>query len=74
MVTTFNLYILAGLFFLSCFIYFIYFIFKLGDSLTFMSLVGMIFFHLFFWFSFILAILYALLKLYNSLIASLPIN
>ncbi|MBU9720852.1 MULTISPECIES: DUF5366 family protein [Bacillaceae] len=70
---TFNLYLLTGLIILSCFTYFIYFIYKLGDSLTFLSLIGIIFFHMFFWFSFILAIVYALLKLYNSLIASLPI-
>ncbi|MCD8500682.1 MAG: YufK family protein [Bacillaceae bacterium] len=42
-------------------------------SLSPLSLVGLIFFHIFFWFAFIISVLYALLKLYNSFIASLPI-
>ncbi|MBU9713178.1 DUF5366 family protein [Evansella tamaricis] len=70
---TVHIYFLLGIFAACCLLYFIFFVYKIGESLTSLSLIGMIFFHVFFWFSFGLAIIYALLKLYNSLIASLPV-
>lgn len=53
--------------------YFIFFIYKIRDSLSIAGLVGMVFFHILFWFTFILTVSFALTRLYNSLIASLPI-
>ncbi|UTR14122.1 YufK family protein [Salipaludibacillus sp. LMS25] len=70
---SFDLYVLLGTFFLSCFIYFIYFIYKVSISLSPPALIGLIFFHMFFWFAFVMAVGYAIIKLYNSVIASLPI-
>lgn len=52
--------------------YFVFFVFKVSDSLSSLGMVGLIFFHMFFWFAFFISVLYALLKLYNSFIASLP--
>lgn len=68
-----NIVILLGVFTLACFSYFLFFIYKVSDSLSALTLTGLIFFHLFFWFAFGVAIVYAIVKLYNSLIASLPI-
>ncbi|KAB2334709.1 hypothetical protein F7731_13110 [Cytobacillus depressus] len=54
-------------------IYFLYFVYKVSSSLSALGLIGLIFFQVFFWSSFILGILYLALKVYNSIIASLPI-
>ncbi|WP_088102775.1 YufK family protein [Halalkalibacter urbisdiaboli] len=54
-------------------IYFIYFVYKVSDSLSASGLIGLVFFHTIFWSTFILAVIYALVKLYNSLVASLPL-
>ena len=71
--SVFHIFLLLFVFIISCFTYFIFFVYKVSDSLSFPSLIGLVFFHIFFWFSFVLAIVYAVLKMYNSLIASLPI-
>lgn len=72
-VASFEFYALLGVFVLACFIYFIYFIYRVSDSLSPTALIGLVFFHLFFWFAFVVAIVYAVIKLYNSIIASLPL-
>lgn len=53
--------------------YFIFFVYKVSSSLTPIGLIGIIFFHIFFWFASILSVSYAMIKLYNSFIASLPV-
>ncbi|WP_096201627.1 DUF5366 family protein [Bacillus sp. FJAT-45350] len=68
-----NITLLVALFAICTFTYFIYFVYRVSDSLTFVGTVGMIFFHILFWFTFTLTVVYALLKLYNSFIASLPL-
>ncbi|RKL65583.1 hypothetical protein CR203_19880 [Salipaludibacillus neizhouensis] len=70
---TFEIFALLGVFVLTCFIYFIYFIYRVSDSLSAFALIGLIFFHLFFWFAFVTVIFYAVVKLYNSIIAGLPV-
>jgi hypothetical protein len=72
-IASFDLYVLLGTFLLSCFVYFIYFIYKVSVSLSATALIALIFFHVFFWFAFVMAVGYAIIKLYNSLIASLPV-
>ncbi|SES42605.1 DUF5366 family protein [Salipaludibacillus aurantiacus] len=64
---------LLGVFSLTSFIYFIYFIYKVSASISFSAIISLVFFHLFFWFAFGVAVIYAVVKLYNSLIASLPV-
>ncbi|WP_100371850.1 YufK family protein [Bacillus sp. FJAT-45037] len=68
-----NILHLAAAFVLACFIYFVYFVYKVSDSLSPFGLIGLIFFHVIFWSTLIIAVIYALLKLYNSFIASLPL-
>ncbi|WP_216830767.1 DUF5366 family protein [Alkalihalobacterium elongatum] len=55
------------------FFYFVFFLYKLSHSLTPLHMFGLIMFHLLFWFTFIISVAYATLKLYNSFIASLPL-
>ncbi|OLO27594.1 hypothetical protein BTR23_20010 [Alkalihalophilus pseudofirmus] len=55
------------------FLYFVFFLYKLSDFLTPLSMFGLIMFHLLFWFSLVMAVTYAFIKLYNSFIASLPL-
>lgn len=53
--------------------YFIFFVYRVSDQLSFVSQLGLVFFHLLFWSGFILSITFAVLKLYNSFVKSLPI-
>ncbi|WP_409302469.1 DUF5366 family protein [Peribacillus sp. SCS-155] len=52
---------------------FIYFVYKISPSLSNPGLVGLIFFHTFVWSCLFLTVGYSLIKLYNSIVASLPI-
>ncbi|WP_280768775.1 DUF5366 family protein [Salipaludibacillus daqingensis] len=72
-IASIDILLLLSVFAIACFSYFIFFIYKVSDSLSAPALIALIFFHLFFWFAFGIAIVYAVVKLYNSLIASLPI-
>ncbi|WP_078552441.1 DUF5366 family protein [Bacillus alkalicellulosilyticus] len=54
-------------------IYFFYLLYRISESLSIAGMIGMIFFHILFWVTFTLAVMYALLTLYNGFIASLPI-
>ncbi|MFC5713740.1 DUF5366 family protein [Thalassorhabdus alkalitolerans] len=54
-------------------IYFTFFVYKISGSLSFSRMTGVIFFHLMFWSSFSLVVIYTCTVLYNSFIASLPI-
>ncbi|PRO64726.1 DUF5366 family protein [Alkalicoccus urumqiensis] len=62
-----------GAFLSACAIYFIYFLYKVSDSMGAFSLIGMVLFHLFFWAAFLTGTSYVLLRLYAALTASLPI-
>ncbi|WP_368505599.1 YufK family protein [Alkalihalophilus sp. As8PL] len=70
---THDILYLIAIFVAACFVYFIYFVYKVSDSLSVLGLIGLIFFHVIFWSTFLLAIVYALVKLYNSFMASLPL-
>lgn len=52
---------------------FIYFVYKITTILSLSGLVGLIFFHIFIWSTLLLIVGYSLLKLYNSIMDSLPI-
>ena len=65
--------ILLLIFLLTTFVYFIYVVFKLSSFMTVMNTIGLIAFEIIVWSLFISCILYVLLKLYNGVIASLPI-
>lgn len=54
-------------------IYFIYFVFKISSSMSFMGTIGVILFQVIVWSSMMIGVCYIALKVYNSIIASLPI-
>ncbi|MBY0124289.1 DUF5366 family protein [Bacillus sp. S/N-304-OC-R1] len=54
-------------------VYFLYFVYKVSSSLSYLGLIGLIFFQVLFWSTFICGIIYLAIKVYNSIIASLPI-
>ncbi|MEH6940699.1 DUF5366 family protein, partial [Bacillus sp. JJ722] len=60
-------------FFITSMIAFIYFVYKASAYLSSAGLIGLIFFHTFVWGCLLTAVGYSVLKLYNSLLASLPI-
>ncbi|KHF39217.1 DUF5366 family protein [Halalkalibacter okhensis] len=53
--------------------YFIFLVYKISSTLSFPGLIGFIFFQVIFWSVFVLAVVFALLRLYNSFMASLPL-
>jgi hypothetical protein len=64
---------LLTIFLVTNLIAFIYFVYKIVPTLSMSGLVGLIFFHIFIWSMFILIVGYSVLKLYNSVMESLPI-
>lgn len=64
---------IAGVFALTALIYFIYFVFKVSGALTTPGLIGIIFFQVMAWSILILGVTYLAVKVYNSIIASLPV-
>lgn len=61
------------LFLVASLIYFIFFVYQVSDHMSVVNQVGLVCFHLFFWSGFLLSVVYAVLKLYNSFVKSLPI-
>lgn len=66
-------YAIIGIFLLATLIYFVFIVYKFSQSLTSLSLIGLVLFHVLFWFIFILGTLYLCIRLYNSVMASLPV-
>ena len=64
---------LLAIFIVTNLIAFIYFVYKIMTTLSMSGLVGLIFFHIFIWSMFLLIVGYSVLKLYNSIMDSLPI-
>lgn len=54
-------------------IYFIYFVYKISSNLTIVGVIGTVFFQVIIWCTMLLGIIYLVLKVYNSIMASLPI-
>ncbi|MFC4411352.1 YufK family protein [Chungangia koreensis] len=68
-----SLQILIGIFLITTFIYFVYVVYRMSHYMNLLSMIGMVVFEIVVWSVFIAFILYVLLKLYNGLMASLPI-
>ncbi|PLS15690.1 hypothetical protein CVD28_21250 [Bacillus sp. M6-12] len=64
---------IIGIFLASTIIAFIYFVYKIQSSLSIAGLIGLIFFHTFIWSALFFTVVFAFLKLYNSIMASLPV-
>lgn len=67
-----SFYILATLFLLTTFVYFVYVVYKMSRFLTITSTIGLIAFEIIVWSVLISMLIYIVLKLYNGVIASLP--
>ncbi len=67
-----SIIILAAVFMLTTFIYFIYRVYKLSQYLSIFSTISLIVFEVIVWSLLLSTIIYILLKLYNGVIASLP--
>lgn len=65
--------IIVILFLVSTLIYFVYIVYRISHSLTSLSLIGLVLFNVLFWFIFMLGTLYLCFRLYNSVMASLPV-
>lgn len=68
-----SLMLLLVIFIATTFVYFIYVVFKLSGSLSFIGIIGLIAFEIIAWSLFIAFVMYVLIKLYNGIIASLPL-
>lgn len=64
---------IGAIFLLTTVIYFIYFVFKISSSMTIVGIVGVIFFQVVVWSTLLTGVTYIAVKVYNSLMASLPI-
>ncbi|KIL43654.1 DUF5366 family protein [Jeotgalibacillus campisalis] len=64
---------LVSIFLVTSFIYFVYFVIKTSSTLTLAGTMGVILFEVLIWSVLVSGILYVMVKLYNSLMASLPI-
>lgn len=72
----FSIYSFAGIgliFTLTTMIYFIYFVYKISPNLSMSGVMGIVFFQVILWSTLLLGIIYIMIKVYNSIMASLPI-
>lgn len=58
---------------LATLIYFIYFVYKISPNLSLAGVIGTVFFQVILWSTLIFGIIYLAVKVYNSIMASLPI-
>lgn len=68
-----NIQMILIIFALATVSYFVYYLYKIRDSLSVAGLFGMVLFHSLFWCTLILTLIFAVTRLYNSFVASLPI-
>jgi hypothetical protein len=73
LVSFFSFIGIGAIFFLATLIYFIYFVYKISPKLTMAGLIGTVFFQTILWSTLVLGVVYLAVKVYNSLLASLPI-
>lgn len=67
-----SIYILAALFLLTTFVYFVYIVYKMSRFMTMTNTIGLIVFEIIVWSVLISSLIYIVLKLYNGVMASLP--
>ncbi|MFJ5964736.1 MULTISPECIES: YufK family protein [unclassified Bacillus (in: firmicutes)] len=67
-----QLILLVGLFVVASLVYFIWVVVRIYQSLSMWNLIGFMMFIILFWATFLIGILYLFMKLYNSVMASLP--
>lgn len=67
-----SFFILSGILAITIFSYFIYTIYKMSHYMSITGVIGLIVFEIIVWAVFFAAVLYVVVTLYNSLLASLP--
>lgn len=67
-----SLPILVGIFILTVFCYFVYNVYKMSQYMSITGVIGLIFYEILTWFLILALIIYAVIKLYNGILASLP--
>lgn len=76
LISLFSIYSFIGIvsiFAVATLIYFIYFVYKISPHLSMAGLVGTVFFQVIVWCTLVLGVVYLAVKVYNSILASLPI-
>ena len=68
-----SLLAIAIIFAAACFVYFVFFIFKVSGYLTVGNMFGMVFMIVLFWAVFIFAVMYVALRVYHAVLAALSI-
>lgn len=69
-----SLAILVLIFSVTMIAYFMFVAYKMSDAMSTMGLIGLIFFEILVWAVMLLGIAYVIMKLYNSILSSLPIS
>lgn len=69
-----SVYILVAIFIASAFIYFIYVTYKMSDVISFGAVLGVMLFEIVMWVVILTLLAYAIFKLYNGIVSSLPFN
>lgn len=64
---------IGAIFAIATVVYFIYFVYRISSSMTFLGIIGVIFFQVVIWSSLLTGVLFIAVKVYNSILASLPI-
>lgn len=67
-----SIMVLVTIFIVTIFFYFIFNVYKMSQYMSFVGVIGLIFFEVLSWFLLLALIIYAVLKLYNGVLASLP--
>ncbi len=67
-----SIYLLILILLITVAVYFIYTVYKLSHYLSFIGLIGLIVFEIVVWATFIAVIVFVIVRLYNSILASLP--
>lgn len=64
---------IVAIFCLTTISYFVFYVFKVSQNLTISGVIGLIFFQVFTWSTLLIGVFYIVIKVYNSVIASLPL-
>ncbi len=67
-----SIMVLVTIFIVTIFFYFIFNVYKMSQYMSFVGVIGLIFFEVLSWFLLLALIIYAVVKLYNGVLASLP--
>mgnify|MGYP003547181927 FL=1 len=67
-----SIMVLVTVFIVTVFFYFIFNVYKMSQHMSFVGVIGLIFFEVLSWFLLLALIVYAVVKLYNGVLASLP--